>query len=67
MLVHTNVVSIMAAYSGLLCVHVVYRARRDCVMSGAVDRVVYGLDRRSSPYTTRSTDGRWYLTQRVNG
>ena len=45
-------VSIMAAYSGLLCVHVVYRAGRDCVMSGAVDLVVYGLDRRSSPYTT---------------
>ena len=25
-----NVVSIMAAYSGLLCVRVVYRAGRDC-------------------------------------
>ena len=41
MVVHTNVVSIMAAYSGLLCVRVLYRAGRECVMSGAVDRVVY--------------------------
>ena len=32
-LVHTNVSSVMAAYSGLLCVRVVYRAERDCVIT----------------------------------
>jgi len=30
----------------LLCVRAVYRAGRDCVMSGTVGHVVYGLDRR---------------------
>jgi len=31
MVVHMNVVRIMAAHPGLLCVHVVYRAGTDCL------------------------------------